>query len=154
MVRVSRGFPLARKRTHVRKTIAFDGTAGNGATGGVTVFTLTGRVLVEALTIFCTETLEEAAPTATVALGTATGTGNIISATSATTIAANDWWIDATPGEVGYANLVQTLSSGPSQKDFALSESLLITVATQDVTNGTLVIDAWYRPITDNGSLV
>src|SRR3990167_8236426 len=47
-------------RRHVRKTIAFDGTAGNGAVGSVAVFTLTGRVMVIDWVAFCSESIVDA----------------------------------------------------------------------------------------------
>ena len=147
MVRVARGFPLQRKRTHARATIAFTGASGLGLVDvAVPVFTITGRVLVHAMTVFCTETLEGA--TATIALGTTTGASNHIGATTATSIAANDWWIDTTPLEIGTAQIPS------SMRDMVLSEDVIITPATATVTNGTLVIDVFYEPITDNGSLV
>ena len=51
------GVPLIR----LNKSIAFDGTAGNGATGTVTVYTITGQVQVVTFVPFCTESLAEAA---------------------------------------------------------------------------------------------
>src|SRR3990167_9363100 len=123
--------PAVEQPRHVRATVAF-----------------TGRVWVQAMTIFCTETL--AGATATVSLGTASGVANLIGATTATTIAANDWWGDTSPAEIGILSLEVT---APVLLNFVLSESPVIAVATQNVTDGTLVIDCWYEPITDNGFL-
>ena len=142
MVEVNR---YAHKTQTAGKTVAFDGTAGNGAVGTVTVLTITGRVVLKNLATFCTETL--AGATATVALGVASSTAGLIAATTGTDIAANDWWIDATPTEVGLA----AVPAG--HKDIALSESVIITVATANVTDGTLVFWAEYMPLTSNGRL-
>ena len=145
-MKITRGQSQARR---ARKTVTFDGLTLNGLVNeNVTLFTLTGRVWVKAMTIFCTETL--AGATATVSLGTASGVANLIGATTATTIAANDWWGDTSPAEIGILSLEVT---APVLLNFVLSESPVIAVATQNVTDGTLVIDCWYEPITDNGFL-
>ena len=140
--RIRRG---SQQAIHVTKTIAFDGTAGNGAVGTVTVFTLTGRVWLAGLSAFCTETL--AGNTATVSLGVASVVAGLVPVTTGTDLAANDWWIDATPAEIGIAAVAA------SQKDQLLSQSVIVNVLVAGVTDGTLVIDAWYLPVTSNGAL-
>ncbi len=137
---------------HVRSTIAFDGSSGNGAQGTVDVFTRTGRVRLRLITAFCTETLEGAS--ATVKLGGSTDPDGMIQQTTATTLAANDWWVDATTA-AGTTSPLYTHSGGnvASQAEKLVSEDIIITVATQDVTNGTIIFDAFYIPITDDGAL-
>lgn len=36
---------------------------------------------------------------------------------------------------------------------FNISEDIIIDPLTQNITDGTLIIDCWYLPITDNGAL-
>jgi len=46
------------------------------------------------------------------------------------------------------SNAVGTIAGGK-----AVSESVILTIGAADVTDGTLVIDMWYTPITDDGAL-
>lgn len=135
----------------VRKTIAFDGTAGNGAVGTVALFTTTGRVMVQYVTKYCTETLEEAGATATIVLGTAGDTNCLGKVINATSLTANSWW--------GYSSVVADAPYvvGEAEADaggaLAIDGNVILTVGAQNVTNGTIVIDIWYYPITDDGAL-
>ena len=130
----------------VRTTIAFDGSSGNGATGTVTVFTLTGRVWLLGLSAFCTENLTEGGATSTIKLGTASSTAGLIAVVNSVDIDNNEWWMDGTPA----AGLVQM---NTAQVDVLLSENVILTVATQSVSNGTIIFDAWYKTVTANGLL-
>lgn len=133
---------------HVRKVVVFSTTAP----GSVAVFTTTGRIRLDRITAFCTVALVEALATATVALGTASSTGGLIAATSVgTAFAANDWWVDTSPAEIGVA--VFQITAAPRHWLADVSEDIIITVATQTVNSGTLVIDAWYQPSTDGAAL-
>ena len=143
MATLIRGGVLSR---HVRSTIAFDGGAGNGATGDVVVFTITGRVWLLGLTAFCTEDLTEGAPTATVQLGTPARDGLLIAVVNAVDIDNNEWWTDGTPvTELDQMDAIQV--------DVVLSANIVILVSAQSVSNGTLVFDAFYIPLTSNGAL-
>ena len=149
---VTQGNDPSTQEQHARSTIAFDGAAGNGAQGTVDVFSITGRVLVTKLTAFCTESLEGA--TSTVVLGVANDINGFIAQTVATVMDINQWWGDATP-DLGSVSIFTVSSSGQaiSLTNKAISEDIIITVATADCTNGTIVFDVWYTQITDGGSL-
>ena len=144
--------PSARKQSkyyteeplHVRRTVAFDGAAGNGAIGTVTAFTITGRVFVHRITVFCTENL--AGATATISLGAAADVDEFLPVVTATTLDANDWWIGAgsDPGVEAIPATVQ---------DRVLSQDIDLDVLVAAITDGTLVIDVWYDPITADGDL-
>lgn len=142
----------------VRKTIAFDGTAGNGAVGTVTVFTIAGRVFVHKFGAFCTESLAEAAPTASITCGTTSQvTGFFANPTGgATDLALNDWWgaaAAATVPGLSSAGLNATSGATGSAQDKWCSENIILTIGTQNVTNGTLIFDIWYEPVTDGATL-
>ena len=138
----------------VRKTVAFTGAAGLGAQGTVNVFTITGRVLVTEVTAFCTEDLASAGG-GTVALGTANSTTKLITTTTATGIDINEWWTTGT-GVAEAANIIDSQSTVGAAKEnrVLLASSVIITVGTADVTDGTLIIDIFYKPVTDDGVLV
>lgn len=139
---------------HSSKTIAFDGTAGLGLeTSDVTVFTLTGRVLIHAITAFCSETLEGA--TATIELGVTGDTDAFITQTTATSVAADEWWAVAAAATASGTTLADSQTGGAttSQRAKAISASIILTIGTADVTNGTLVFDVLYTPLTDGARL-
>lgn len=133
---------------HVRKTITFDGGAGSGAVGTVTVFTITGRVLITRFpAAFCSTGLSEAGATATLTFGTTNGAAIFAAAINAVDIDTGEWWWAAAP----------TTAKGTQWDEtgfpVAVSGNLILTVGAQNVTGGVLVFDLWYIPITDNGAL-
>lgn len=131
---------------HARNTFTFDGTAGDGAVGDSTIFSITGRIQLVDFTAFCTSGLGEAGATATIQIGTAAIDGAIIAVVNAVDIDTNEWWTDGTP----VAELDHVLAA---QQDVLLSSAIIALVASQAVNAGTIVFDAWYRPITDDGAL-
>lgn len=132
------------------KTITFTGGAGAGAVGSVTVWTISGRVLIQILPPpFCTTDLTEALATATVSLGVTSSTGFLLGATTSTAIDANEWWDDTTPA-LGIATDIMTRGSS---NPVVVSENIIITCATQATNGGVLVFDCWYRPLTAGASL-
>ena len=138
--------PVIANPPHATKTIAFDGSAGNGAVGDVTVFTITGRVWLLGIMAFCTEDLAEGGATATISLGTASIDSALIAGTTAVDIDNNEWWATATPtGELDQIEAIQV--------DVLLSANIVITITSQAVSNGTIIFDAYYIPITSNGAL-
>ena len=144
--------PSALRRAPT-KTIAFTGAAGLGAVGDITVWTITGRVLVCWLTAFCTENFVSAGG-GTVSLGTATRVTKFIASATATTLNINEWWVDGTPITEAVNVINQTTNgSDPSQMNVNISSDVIIDVLTANVTDGTLVFDCWYLPVTSNGSL-
>src|SRR3972149_1135501 len=120
----------------VRKTITFTGASGLGQVSvAVPLFTLSGRIRIAHLSVFCTLTLVGA--TATIALGTASLTGGLITATTATNIVTNRWWNDL-------LNDTGIQQESANSIDVLLSESIIATIGTAGVTGGTLVIDVSY----------
>lgn len=137
---------VSRPLRAANKTLAFDGTSGNGAVGTATVFALSGRVHVVAIRAFCTETLVGAS--ATLSLGVSSNVDAIIAVTTATNMAANDFWIDSSPAEIGYVDLPTAMI------DFLCSEDIDVDVLTQAITDGTIRFEVDYLPLTDDGILV
>ena len=137
-----------RYEARSRSVVAFDGSAGGGESDApsiVTVFTITGRVFVTRITAFCTATLVSAGG-GTLALS-ATGGATMIAATIAANIATNDIWVDASPTDVGCVVVPAALQNQ------IISANIILTIATADITGGTLIFDVWYEPITENGLL-
>ncbi len=136
---------------HVRKTIAFDGAAGNGAVGTVIAFVLTGRVKIEDWTIFCTKDL---VGSATVDFGVASQVAAFMTQRAdAEAIDANEWVVpNADTQQAG--RTPSAARGGLTLLPLAVSTNPILTIGAADITDGTLVIDLWYRPITTDGKLV
>ena len=86
--------------TAVSKSVVFDGATTNdigdfdGTGNPATLFTVTGVVLVK---LFARCTTNVAGASATIAVGTALSNAALIASTTATNLAANELWHDATP---------------------------------------------------------
>lgn len=136
---------LRKGPIHVRKVIAFDGSAGNGAVGQVVIFTITGRVVIDRMTGFVTESLASAGG-GSISMGTPTKVTQYLSAVTATGWVANDW-----TRSTGVASTDSDTILGTTPDP--TSENVTYDVTVGDITNGTVVIDAWYTPVTDDGAL-
>lgn len=132
------------------KTMALDGSNNNGDLDEPTIslFTVTGEVLIVAgPTGRCTETLVSAGG-GTLALGVTGSTALFIAATTAADIATNDLWIDATPTDTNGVALPAAL------KDILITDNIIATVATADITDGTIVFTVWWMPWSEDGRVV
>ena len=127
-----------------QKTLTLDGTSGNGAVGTVTIFTITGRVTIIDVETFCTGAMTGA--TGTIALGTASLPTTLVTTTTATDLTLNEFWLDATPTEVGL------MASPAAVKDIKCSENIILTVAVAAVS-GAIMFTVWYAPTTSDGFL-
>jgi hypothetical protein len=134
----SAGRRITRRAT---RTITFDGASGSGATGTVTVFTVTGRVLLDALSIYCTTSL--AGASAAMTLGVTGNTSVLLGSTTATNLTAGKLWSNATP-PTGY---------GTAFGGNVVAANLIITISTAAITGGVVVVDALYRPLSSPGLL-
>lgn len=129
------------------KAVAFSGAAGNGAVGTVALFTVTGAVAVRLLCI-CTESLAEGVGGGTVEVGISGNTAAIIAQTTSTAVDLGEIWHDATPDATFEALTVMA--------EFILGygDDIILTVGTQDVTDGTLVFQLFWTPLTAGASVV
>ena len=134
---------------HVRKTVTLDGGANNGNLGDIVpLFTLTGRVLVVHATAYVSVALACTAPTATSLWLWVVGGGNGVSLLGG----GNDW-----TGTTGLATGYTPDPFGSNYGGWAASANIGIYVYDDgggaDVTAGTIIVDAWYYPITNDGAL-
>jgi len=129
------------------KSVTFDGSAGGGAVGSVSYFTVTGEVLVCFIVPFCTASLTEAAATATIKLGVPGQSSLFVPTTNAVEIDINEFWLDASPSVGGQALAAEN-------KDTAISANIELTVAAQNVNGGTLRIDCFWYPLSSDGLVV
>jgi len=140
--------PLNNPFEHVQrctKTVAFDGAAGNGAVGSVALFTVTGEVIVLYLMPYCSEDLVSAGG-GTLALGVTGNTSLFIAATTATAIDNGEFWTSTVPTANGVAV--------PSAlKDIAITDNIIGTVATGDITDGTIRFDCYWIPLSSDGNV-
>jgi len=132
--------------TLIIKTVALDGTSGNGATGTVALFTVTGEVYIKLYTV-CTESLLSAGG-GDIEVGTAVDTDGLIANTTATDIDIGEWWHDAAPD-----NNIELESVAPA-RIIANGADILATIATGAITDGALKFIAIWSPITKGSSVV
>ena len=132
---------LSRVPKHFVKTITFDGGAGSGAVGTVAVGTVTGRILLQHLAAFCSTDL--AGASATIELGVAGNTAELIAQATATNLDANEFWSAATP-ETGAA---------PALVDKLVALNIILTVGTANVTAGVIEISGFWLPLSVDGNL-
>lgn len=126
---------------HFTKTITFDGSAGNGAIGTVLVGTVTGRILIKEMTVYCPTLLVGAG--ATLKFGCVGNTDGLILLTTGPNILAGTFWQDATP-EVGISPVIANQ---------AIALNLLLTVGTANLTAGALEFVIRWLPNSPTGQL-
>lgn len=140
--RDANGVPITTTGLQATKTIAFDGGAGTGAAGTVTLFTVTGKVAVNVYG-FCTEDLASAGG-GTLELGFASQTATLADQQLATAIDNHEVWHE---GLIAIGALV-AFHFHPTDQD------VILTIGTADVTNGTIEFYCNWVPISSNGDLV
>ena len=128
------------------KTLTYTGAADLGAIGNVPLFTVTGEVLIVAIVPFCSTDL--VGTTATQVLGVTGNTNLFVLITTATDIDAGDFWVDATPTEVGGIALPAAL------KDIVITDNIVGTVATAAITAGVIRYDVYWMPLSSGSSVV
>lgn len=119
----------------------------DGGTGDPhTLFTVTGDVIVRVFG-FCTVSLVGA--TATVQVGVAGNTAELIALATATDIAANDIWLDGTPDDV----LAAVFSDVKAPTLIMGGANIIETVATADVETGNIRYVCLWRPVSSDGKV-
>lgn len=134
--------PIEGHGLRTTKTRAYTGAAGLGEIGATTLFTVTGVVSVRIFGI-CSEDLVGA--TATIAVGISGNTAALIALTTATEIDNNEIWLDTGPA---------TVEALPSSQILAAGTDIIETVATANITDGTLTMYCLWLPISDDGDVV
>lgn len=126
----------------VRKTLDI---ASSGAQGTKTLFTVTGDVLVRILAV-CTENL--AGATGTISVGIAGATAGIIALTTGTDIDAGNIWHDASPDA--------SLEAASVLGEYIIvnSSNIITTIATADLTDGTIEFTCFWEAISTDGNVV
>ena len=115
----------------------FDGT-GNPAT----LFTVTGTVMMK---LFATVDTTLQGATATIAVGTALSTAGLIASTTATLLAVNEIWHDATPDSS------IELTSVATEK--IVRQNVIQTVGTANITAGAITYHCIWKPISLDGNV-
>lgn len=123
--------------------ITFDGGAKSGATGTITLFTVSGLVAIKVYPY--AEVVPVSAGGGTVALGSAALTTGLVTTTTATAIHADFDWI-ATPAALA----ADTTTNFPL---VVTEENIILTIATATITAGRLRFTAIWRPLSP-GALV
>lgn len=116
----------------------------NGTGNPITLFTVTGTVLVRLFAICITDL--QVVSGATLEVGTTISTAGLIAQTSATGIDANEIWHDATPD----ASI--ELSSVVAEN--IIHQDIHQLVGTADISGGSIAYYCIWKPISNDGSVV
>lgn len=131
-----------------KKVMTFDGGTTNdpgdfnGTGNPATLFTVTGIVFVK---LFGRCTTGLAGATATLIVGTAISTSALLASTTATTLAVNEIWHDATP------DASVELSSVLTEK--IVNQNIIQTVGTADITSGVIEYTCLWKPLSEGSSV-
>lgn len=128
----------------VAKTITFTGAAGNGATGTVALFTVTGTVLMDIIAVSSTTPV---GASATIAVGIAGATARYLPQTTATTITTGK-----TLDLSGLVTAGTAPNTTPNQVGFN-GDAVIATVATANITAGVLTFYCFYRALSSDGKV-
>lgn len=128
-----------------RKTKTYDGTAGAGAEGTVSLFNVTGEVLVHNLTAFCTSSLA-AGVACEINLAVTNSVELFILDTLGTNIDGDEFWVSTTPTGNGIA-LPAAL------KEIVIEENIINVIKTGDVTSGTIAYTCYWDAISTDGNV-
>jgi hypothetical protein len=115
----------------------FDGT-GNPAT----LFTVSNGMV--AVKVYARVKTALAGATATIAVGTTVASGTIIASTTATNLAVNEVWNDASPD----------ISAEVDSTLRVVSQNIIQTVGTANITSGVIEYVAVWKPLTPGATLV
>lgn len=131
-----------------KKTMTFAGGTTNdpgdydGTGNPATLFTVSGGMV--AVKLYARVTTALAGASATIAVGTTVASGTIIASTTATNLAVNEVWNDASPD----------ISAEVDSTLRIVSQSIIQTVGTANITSGVIEYIALWRPITEGATLV
>ena len=137
----------------ISRPAAFTGATANtrgdkdGTKATMKIFDVTGDVLVR---IFGVCTTAPTGATGTVEVGVTGNTAGLLPLTTATDLAANEIWNDATPTEVGAGLLSNILGPYLVVNGLDINEK----VATADLTAGQIYYVCFWRPLTADSKVV
>lgn len=124
-------------------------TAWTTANSPVNLFTVTGSVLCRVYGVVGATPLNSTAGTGTLAIGVTGNTGALIAATTAngtTNFVANAAWVDTTPTVTAEAMAAATWT--------VLTGNIILTVATNNMTAGAIVVYCDWIPLTAGANVV
>ena len=115
----------------------------------VTIFTVTGDVLVQVFGVVQATALTSAGGTGTLSIGTAEVVAGIIAASTVngTQFATTDVWVDSTP-----AHDIEAMSN--NWYAIGGGANIIVTIATANITAGAMEMYCLWRPLSSNALVV
>ncbi len=145
-------YPYYRTASFLKPVVTTAGSSGAWNTGTITLFTVTGLVLVRVYGR-ATTLLTSTGNTGTLSLGITGTVALFIAATTAngsTNFIANSIWIDNAPTVL--AKALPTLSN--TLNVAASNANILLTIATNNMTAGGMEIYCDWTPVSSDGNVV
>jgi hypothetical protein len=126
------------------KTVTFSETTGVGATGNITIASVTGRVLITHLSAFCSTSVVTTTA-GELELGVAGNTAALIAQIAdAGDLVATEFWNDATPTDVYVADAIVNK---------LVASDILLKVTTSPMTAGVIEFSMFWLPMSADGNL-
>lgn len=132
---------------------AFAGATGgargdkDGANAALTLYTVTGEVLVRIWGV-CTTALTEESATAKIEVGVTGNTALLIAQSNASAIDANEMWFDSTPA------IGDTLSNVPGPFIIPNGLDIIETTSAKDINSGQMYYLCLWKALSPNGNLI
>lgn len=132
-----------------KKTVTFAGGTlndpgdQNGTHNPLSLFTVTGDVL---LALFAVAEVAPVGSSATLEVGVATATAELLAQTTAANILIKKAWTDTGPSLAA--------EGLPTAHILGRSQTIIQTVGTADITAGKLNYYCFWRPLSDDGNVV
>jgi hypothetical protein len=149
MTKIYNGFGFGLGQAE-QKSITFTGAANLGAVGVASLFTVTGAVVVRLVAI-CTADLVDGVGDALIGIGIAGEHELLCEDILAVNVDGGMVWEGAVPpaAHCKISDLAVT-----NERVLANGQDIFATIATSPVTGGTLVITAFWDPLTPGASIV
>ena len=141
---VNDGYPTNGRPIHVTRTVTFTGGAGAGAAETAILFTVSGTILLDVYTAFISMSCASGGA-GTLALGV-TGSGAFwTSATAVASLTSNKWILG---GSQAAAIGRDHIGGGSGSIGQITNDNLTWTIGTSSFTQGVIVFDLFYTPLT------
>lgn len=126
----------------------YDFSVSGGAQGALTMFTVTGDVMVRIFGV-CS-TLLDSGGAATIEVGITGNTAALIAQTTATELDAYETWQDAGP-EANPGDVATAMA-----KNFVIANGadVILTIATADLSAGVFDLHCFWMPLSKDGNVV
>ena len=129
------------------KTVTYT-AGGDGATGALTLFSVTGQIKIVSLIPFCTTDLTETAGTVTTLLGVVGDTNLFLDTTEPEDIDVGKFWHATAQATIAGIAIPASL------KDIVISADIIQTIVTSTISGGVMDFYLQWIPLSSDAAVV